>query len=150
MRESWVNMENCIFCKIIDNQIPSRKVFENDDVLAFFDTSQATPGHTLIVPKKHVENIMDYDEELAATVFSYLPQIARGIKASHPDIQGINIINNNGEIAYQTVFHSHIHVIPRFEKNDSFSMTMGNNSDQYKNEELDQLADKVKESIKGE
>lgn len=143
-------MEDCIFCKIIDNQIPSRKVFENDDVLAFFDTSQATPGHTLIVPKKHVENIMDYDEELAATVFSYLPQIARGIKASHPDIQGINIINNNGEMAYQTVFHSHIHVIPRFGKDDSFSMTMGNNSDQYKNEELDQLADKVKESIKGE
>ncbi|MDO5457310.1 MAG: HIT domain-containing protein [Atopococcus tabaci] len=143
-------MEDCIFCKIIDNQIPSRKVFENDDILAFFDTSQATPGHTLIVPKKHVENIMDYDDELAATVFSYLPQIARGIKKSHPNIQGINIINNNGEIAYQTVFHSHIHVIPRYGTNDSFSMTMGNNSDQYKDEDLDQLADKVKESIKGE
>lgn len=143
-------MEDCIFCKIIDNQIPSRKVFENDDVVAFFDTSQSTPGHTLIVPKKHVTDITEYDEELAASVFSYLPQIARGIKTSHPEIQGINIINNNGEAAYQTVFHSHIHVIPRYGKDDNFSMTMGDNSDQYQDEELDQMAEKVRESIKGD
>lgn len=143
-------MTDCIFCKIKNKDIPSRIVYENDDVLAFFDTSQATPGHTLLIPKKHVENMMEYDEELAQKVFSVLPQITRGIKNYHPDVQGVNIINNNGETAYQTVFHSHIHIIPRFSTDDTFSISMGNNGDQYTDEELDRLADQVKTSIQGE
>ena len=84
-----------VFDKIINGEIPSYKVYEDDDVLAFLDLTQATPGHTLVVPKKHVADIYEYDEELAARVLGVLPKIARAIKASDDRIIGLNIINNN-------------------------------------------------------
>ena len=107
-------MTDCIFCKIIAGEIPSVTVYEDDKVKAFLDISQATLGHTLVVPKKHVSDLFEYDEQLASDVFSRLPKIARAIKASDPTIKGLNIVNNNGEVAYQTVFHSHIHLLPRY------------------------------------
>lgn len=124
-------MTDCIFCKIINGEIPSYTVYEDDVVKAFLDISQGTPGHTLVVPKKHVKDIFAYDDELAAQVFSRLPKIARAIKASNPKIIGMNILNNNGEVAYQSVFHSHIHLIPRYSKDDTFSINFTDNSDQY-------------------
>ena len=89
-------MTDCIFCKIIAGEIPSYTVYEDDVVKAFLDISQGTPGHTLVVPKKHVKDLFAYDEDLAAAVFSSLPNIARAVKKSNPSIKGINIINNNG------------------------------------------------------
>ena len=83
--------KNCIFCKIVRGEIPSYTVYEDDVVKAFLDISQNTPGHTLVVPKKHVKDIFAYDDELAAAVFSRLPKIARAIKASNPKIVGMNI-----------------------------------------------------------
>lgn len=124
-------MEDCIFCKIINGEIPSYTVYEDDVVKAFLDISQNTPGHTLVVPKKHVKDIFEYDADLAAAVFSRLPKIARAIRDSNPDIQGMNIINNNGEVAYQSVFHSHIHLIPRYSKRDKFSINFSDNSAKY-------------------
>ena len=73
-------MEDCIFCKIINGEIPSYTVYEDDVVKAFLDISQNTPGHTLVVPKKHVQDIFEYDSDLAAAVFSRLPKIARAIR----------------------------------------------------------------------
>lgn len=124
-------MTDCIFCKIINGDIPSYTVYEDDVVKAFLDISQGTPGHTLVVPKKHVPDIFAYDEELASAVFARIPKIARAIKASNPDIVGMNILNNNGSVAYQSVFHSHIHLIPRYSANDTFSINFTDNSDQY-------------------
>ena len=124
-------MEDCIFCKIIDGEIPSYTVYEDDVVKAFLDISQNTPGHTLVVPKKHVKDIFEYDSELAAAVFSRLPKIARAIRDSNPDIKGMNILNNNGSVAYQSVFHSHIHLIPRYSDKDDFGITFSDNSNQY-------------------
>lgn len=124
-------MTDCIFCKIINGEIPSYTVYEDDVVKAFLDISQGTPGHTLVVPKKHVKDIFAYDDKLAAAVFSRLPKIARAIKASNPKIVGMNILNNNGEVAYQSVFHSHIHIIPRYSKDDGFSIHFTDNSAQY-------------------
>ncbi|WP_251548031.1 HIT family protein [Limosilactobacillus caecicola] len=124
-------MTDCVFCKIINGEIPSYTVYEDDVVKAFLDISQGTPGHTLVVPKKHVKDIFAYDDELAAAVFSRLPKIARAIKASNPNIVGMNILNNNGEVAYQSVFHSHIHLIPRYSTKDSFSINFTDNSAQY-------------------
>jgi histidine triad (HIT) family protein len=103
-----------IFDKIIAGDIPAYKVYEDDDVLAFLDLSQVTPGHTLVIPKTDVANIFEYDDELAAKVLGKLPRIARAIKASNPAINGMNIISNNGEVAGQSVFHSHFHLIPRY------------------------------------
>ncbi len=73
-------MKTAFFCKIVAGQIPSVKVYEDDQVLAFLDISQTTPGHTLLVPKKHVADIFAYDEQLAKAVFSRVPKLARAIK----------------------------------------------------------------------
>lgn len=142
-------MEDCIFCKIIDGEIPSYTVYEDDVVKAFLDISQNTPGHTLVVPKKHVKDIFEYDSELAAAVFSRLPKIARAIRDSNSDIKGMNILNNNGSVAYQSVFHSHIHLIPRYSDKDDFGITFSDNSNQYDEQKyqavqqaiIDQLGD---------
>ncbi|MBJ8349254.1 HIT family protein [Streptococcus zalophi] len=113
-------MENCIFCKIVSGDIPSSKVYEDDDVLAFLDISQATNGHTLVIPKKHVRNVLEMDEATAETVFSRVPKLARAIKKA-TGAQGLNIINNNEEAAGQTVFHAHIHLLPRYQEGDEFN-----------------------------
>lgn len=133
-------MDDCIFCKIVRNEIPNVTVYEDDVVKAFLDTSQVTKGHTLVVPKKHVPDIFAYDSALAQAVFARIPKIARAIKASDPAIQGMNILNNNGKIAYQSVFHSHIHLIPRYSDADDFSIHFGNHTDQYDTEALKKVA----------
>ena len=124
-------MTDCIFCKIIAGEIPSYTVYEDDVVKAFLDISQGTPGHTLVVPKKHVKDLFAYDADLAAAVFSRLPKIARAVKKSNPAIKGMNIINNNGEVAYQSVFHSHIHLVPRYTDQDDFKIIFKDNSAKY-------------------
>ncbi len=140
-------MTDCIFCKIIAGDIPSVKVYEDDTVLAFLDISQATPGHTLVVPKQHVADIFEYDAELAAAVFSRIPKIAQAIKASDPKIKGMNILNNNGEVAYQSVFHSHIHLIPRYSDADDFNIHFGDHTDQYDSDQLQAIADNIKKQV---
>lgn len=141
-------MENCIFCKIIDQEIPSYKIYEDEKVYAFLDISQATKGHTLVVPKQHVTDIFEYDDSLAADVFARIPKIARAIEKAFPEMDGLNILNNNKELAYQSVFHSHIHLVPRYSKNDDFSIHFGNHTDQQTPEEMQAIADKIKEQVK--
>ena len=136
-------MENCIFCKINNRDIPSYKVYEDDQVYAFLDISQVTPGHTLVIPKVHVTDIFEYDEALAAEVFARVPKIARAIEKAFPEINGLNIINNNKELAYQSVFHSHIHLIPRYYEKDDFSMHFGNHAEDYSQEQLTEIAEKI-------
>lgn len=135
--------ENCIFCKIIAGEIPSYTVYEDDVVKAFLDISQGTPGHTLVIPKKHVPDIFAYDEELASEVFARIPKIARAVKASNPDIKAMNIVNNNGELAYQSVFHSHFHLVPRYSNEDGFKMIFQDNSSKYNND----IYTKIQQSI---
>ena len=104
----------CIFCKIINNEIPSYKVFENDRVLAFLDASQATIGHTLVIPKKHVANILELDDDTASIVFKVVTQLSKQI-SKNLETNDFNIINNNGELAGQTVNHFHMHIVPRYD-----------------------------------
>ncbi len=140
-------MEDCIFCKIINGEIPSYKIYEDEVVYAFLDITQVTPGHTLVVPKKHAKDIFEYDEELASQVFNRIPKIARALEKAYPDMQGLNIINNNREVAYQSVFHSHIHLIPRFSPHDDFSMHFGNHQDQYNPTLMEAIAKRIRESF---
>ncbi|AUJ32434.1 MAG: HIT family protein [Liquorilactobacillus nagelii] len=140
-------MDDCIFCKIINGEIPSITVYEDKQVKAFLDISQGTPGHTLLVPKKHVPDIFAYNQQLAETVFARLPKLARAIKKSNPAIKGMNIVNNNGEIAYQSVFHSHIHLIPRYSENDDFQMVFKDNSANYSTEQLQAIAQTIKNQL---
>lgn len=134
-------MSDCIFCKIAEGELPARKVYEDEHVLAIMDLSQVTPGHTLVITKKHVRNIFEYDEELAANVFARVPKIAKAVKAHHPEVEGLNILMNNEEVASQTVFHSHIHLLPRYSKDDEFGLKWKDNSEKYSDEELDQTRD---------
>ena len=107
-------MSETIFSKIINGDIPSHKVYEDDYVYAFLDISQVTKGHTLLVPKKVSANIFETDEETMKHIGVALPKVANAIKkAFNPD--GLNIIQNNGEFADQSVFHLHFHLLPRYE-----------------------------------
>lgn len=103
----------CVFCKIINGDIPSYKVYEDNDVLAILDLSQATLGHTLVMPKKHVQNMLDCDELTCSKVFNVVNKLSKHLMEKSP-CEGINILNNNNEVAGQTVMHMHVHIIPRY------------------------------------
>ena len=106
--------ENCIFCKILAGEIPSTAVYEDDDFKAILDVNPAARGHVIILPKNHAANIYELPDEDASKIMIVAKKIATAIeKAYHCD--GVNILQNNGEAAGQTVFHLHVHVIPRFE-----------------------------------
>lgn len=110
-------MDNCIFCKIIAGEIPSAVIFEDDEFKAILDRFPSNIGHVLILPKKHYTNIFDIDEEVAGRLFKLAVKIAKNIKEVL-GIEAMNIIQNNGSLAGQTVHHFHLHLIPRYE-NDS-------------------------------
>ena len=105
---------SCIFCKIIDGQIPCAKVTETDRVLAFLDISPINPGHVLVVPKEHHMNVLDTPDELLAACVAMCKSLARAVKEELP-CDGVNIGMNNFAAAGQVVMHAHMHVIPRFE-----------------------------------
>ena len=111
----------CVFCEIIKGNIPSAKVFENDQILAILDISQATKGHTLVIPKKHYETILDMPQdefkELMGVVQNLADQIVTKLNAS-----GCNILINTNEAAGQTVKHAHVHIIPRYSVDDDISI----------------------------
>ena len=134
-----------IFDKIITGEIPSYKVYEDKDVLAFLDISQVTPGHTLVVPKKNVDNIFDYDDDTAKKVLLKLPVIARAIKASDDKITGLNVQSNNGPSAGQTVIHSHWHLIPRYDDDNLNSVLAPtiDNSAHFSAEQYQAIADSI-------
>lgn len=142
-----MTMTDCIFCKIINKEIPSSVVYEDEKVLAFLDITQTTKGHTLVIPKIHVQDIFELSEETAADLFSRIPKIARAIEKSDPAIKGMNILNNNREAAYQTVFHSHVHLIPRYDDQDDFSVHFGNHMADYTAEDLQQIANQINKQM---
>ena len=103
-----------------------------------------------MVPKKHVPDLFAYDEDLAAAVFSRLPKIARAVKNSNPAIKGMNVVNNNGKVAYQSVFHSHIHLIPRYSDDDDFKMIFKDNSGNYNDEKYRKIQQAIKDQMEDE
>ncbi|MBK0348530.1 HIT family protein [Aerococcaceae bacterium zg-ZJ1578] len=140
-------MTDCIFCKIINGEIPSSKVYEDEEVYAFLDISQTTAGHTLVVPKVHVEDIFAYSDELAAQVMARLPKVARALDAAFPEMKGLNVLSNNREMAYQTVFHSHWHLIPRYSQEDGFKLMFTQRTGEMSGEELNQMAANIASHI---
>lgn len=130
-----------IFKKIINREIKSNIVYEDDLVIAFLDISQVTKGHTLVVPKKAYKNIYELDDEIAASLYQVVVKLSKAIKKALNPL-GLNIVNNNGEIAGQSVFHYHIHIIPRY-LDDNFTIGWENNSKDYTSDDLAN----IKESI---
>ncbi len=105
--------DNCIFCKLANGDIPTNSIYEDDDFKVILDASPATKGHALIIPKSHYKDIYEIDEELAGKAF----KLAKKLTISMTDklgCEGFNILQNNKEVAGQTVFHFHMHLIPRY------------------------------------
>lgn len=107
-------MNDCLFCKIANKQIPAEIVYEDADTLAFLDIQPRAPGHTMIIPKKHAENILNLPDELAGPVFLTVKKITDMLsRALNP--KGFTIGINHGKVSGQVIDHLHIHIIPRFE-----------------------------------
>ena len=130
----------CVFCDIINHQIPSKVVYEDDDVLAILDIAQVTRGHTIVMPKNHVKNILEADEKTVTKCMSVVHKLAKQIQANL-HCEGLNILNNCNEIAGQSVDHLHFHIIPRYSKEDPVTFAFG------KSKEVD--LDEVLKDIKG-
>ncbi|MGL4820976.1 MAG: HIT family protein [Bacilli bacterium] len=138
---------DCIFCKIISGQIPSRKVYEDEHVLAFLDISVATLGHTLVIPKHHVTDVFDLDANTSSQLFRVIPSIARALEETFSP-KGLNMVNNNREAAGQTVFHYHVHLIPRYDSGDGWRATWQSNAERYTATQLDDFASRIGANIK--
>lgn len=106
--------ENCIFCKIANGEIPSATVYEDDDFRAILDLGPASRGHVLILPKEHFADVCALDETVGAKVLPLAAKLGAAMKESL-GCSGFNVVQNNGKAAGQTVFHFHVHVIPRYE-----------------------------------
>lgn len=111
----------CIFCKIVNNEIPSTKVYEDDKVIAILDIAQTTEGHTLIMPKKHSDNILECDTEIAQHIMNVAQELGNKL-LTNLNANGINLLANVNESAGQSVMHTHMHLIPRYDSNDSISI----------------------------
>ena len=106
--------DKCVFCRILARELPSRIIFEDDRFMALLDQFPASLGHTLVIPKLHCENIFDIPEDTAADLQRIVVKTARALRDSL-GTSCVNIIQNNGAHAGQTVFHYHVHLIPRYE-----------------------------------
>lgn len=132
-------MSECIFCKIANGEIPSATLYEDEKFRVILDLGPASKGHALILPKIHAANIFEMPEELAAEAFVLAKRMA-GKLTDALGCDGFNIVQNNGECAGQTVFHFHMHLIPRYH-NDNVHLLWkpGTLTDEVKNEILEKM-----------
>ena len=105
--------DDCIFCKLANGVIPTNSLYEDDVVKVIFDAGPASSGHVLILPKEHFDNVYSLADDTAAHIFQVAVKVAKALKEGL-NLEGLNIVQNNGEIAGQTVFHFHMHIIPRY------------------------------------
>lgn len=136
-------MSDCIFCKIVAGEIPASKVYEDEQVLAFLDISQVTPGHTLLIPKKHAKNLLEMTGQESSLLFALLPDLARKIQVA-TGASGMNFISNSEEVAGQTVFHTHVHLVPRYGDNDEFKLEFTAHEPNFP--ALSELAQKIRQA----
>ncbi|MBI2607511.1 MAG: HIT family protein [Candidatus Doudnabacteria bacterium] len=135
-------MQDCIFCKIVEGSIPSNKVYEDDQVLAFLDIRPVSKGHTLVIPKKHSQDLLDTDDETLQHLLLAAKKVSRAVvKAT--GAQGFNLGVNNGKDSGQEVMHLHFHIIPRY-VNDGLSPWPHRESDPTA---LSELAKNIKQAF---
>lgn len=127
----------CIFCDIIAGKIPSKKVYEDDDVLAILDISQTTKGHTLVIPKKHYDNFLQMPQNEFEHLMGKVQLISNKI-VNNLNAGGSNTLINTNEVSGQTVMHTHVHIIPRYDLSDSIDIEFKEN-----NFDLDNILKKI-------
>jgi histidine triad (HIT) family protein len=134
---------HCIFCKIVRGEIPSARLIETDDSVAFLDINPVIHGHTLLVPKAHYPSLADLPDALSGAVCTILPRLARAVVAA-TGAQGLNVIVNNGRPAGQTIDHCHWHLIPRF---DGDPVNWPWPHSEYKGDELGQMKRRIEAEL---
>jgi histidine triad (HIT) family protein len=134
---------HCIFCKIVAGQLPSARLLETDEAVAFLDVNPVNPGHTLLVPIGHAAQVSDLADGVAAAVGSLLPRLCRAIAAA-TGAHGLNVIVNNGRAAGQTIDHCHWHIIPRFD-DDTVNWPWPHG--QYAGDELGQMRFRIEREL---
>lgn len=112
--------DNCIFCKLAAGEIPSNTLYEDDDFRVIMDISPAVKGHAIVLPKQHMKDLLTVEKDTAAKALFIVSKAANAIKEAL-GCDGINILQNNGEAAGQTIFHLHFHILPRFQ-DDGFAI----------------------------
>jgi histidine triad (HIT) family protein len=117
-------MKDCAFCKIAAGQIPTQKVYENKNFIAFLDTNPRGEGHTLIVPKKHFSSLIDLDKETSENYISTIKEVAKILMDKHK-ADGFNLVINNGKAAGQIIEHAHFHLLPRKEGDNKRGIFLG-------------------------
>ena len=132
---------DCIFCKIIENKIPCTKIYENEKVLAFLDIAPVNFGHTLVMPKKHFETLMDVENDILCETTKVTKKISMAVMKAMK-AQGINIGMNNYKAAGQLVPHFHVHIMPRFE-NDGLKLDWPTKKDS----DMGKTAEKIKKAL---
>ena len=136
--------DNCIFCKLANGVFPTATVYEDDDFRAILDIEPAAKGHVLLIPKAHMANLLEADDATLAKALPLAKKIANAVKEAL-SCDGVNILQNNCEAAWQSVFHLHIHIIPRYE-NDGVIIPWEKNS--YADGEAAEYAAKIAACIK--
>ena len=132
--------DDCIFCKIAAGEIPSRKIYEDNDLIAIMDLSPTSKGHSLIIPKEHYTNIYDIDEEIAGKVMKTAKKLATKMTVAL-NCDGFNLLQNNGETAGQIMFHFHMHLIPRYKDADNNMLKFTSVS--FSDEEMDAIREQI-------
>ena len=132
--------DDCIFCKIAAGEIPSRKIYEDKDLIAIMDLNQTSKGHSLIIQKEHCTNIYDIDEDIAAKVMKTAKKLATKMTVAL-NCDGFNLLQNNGETAGQTMFHFHMHLIPRYKDADNNMLKFTSVS--FSDEEMDAIREQI-------
>jgi len=136
-------MENCLFCKIVKEEIPAMKVYEDDEVIAFLDIRPVNPGHTLVIPKEHHPSLSETPDNVAAALMRVIPQLSKAImKAVGTD--SFNLGVNNGPLAGQIVDHTHLHIMPRFE-NDGWDIWTG--TDDLNPDDANKIANDIRQNL---
>lgn len=136
-------MDNCIFCKIANGEIPAATLYEDENFRVILDQGPASKGHALILPKSHAANIYELSDEMATKAMVLAKKMATAMTEALK-CDGFNIVQNNGECAGQTVFHFHMHLIPRYKgDNVGITWTPGELSDKDKEEILSKVKEKL-------
>ncbi|ALG84384.1 HIT family protein [Gordonia phthalatica] len=137
-------MSDCVFCEIVAGTSPAHIVYSDDDVVAFLDISPITAGHTLVVPRQHSSGLADLDPMVGGKIFATGQRLAAAMRAGAISADGVNLAMNDGRAAFQTVFHSHLHVVPRH-SGDKFSFAKGFLTRRAR--DLDAVAAMVREAL---
>ena len=135
---------NCIFCKIANGEIPSTTLYEDEDFRVILDLGPATRGHALLLPKNHFANLFELDDETAQKAILVAKKMAGKMKAAL-GADGFNLVQNNGETAGQTVFHFHLHLIPRYKEDDNTGVIAWKQHS-YGDEKMDEIQKKLSEA----